>query len=127
MFISLIINAFHILLVLFTIIAPFIDRPGILLLHIVHIISLLTHWYFNNNSCCLTLLEKLITGKETADTFMHKLISPIYDISETSLNNIVWVVTLSLLLMSSYKLYKYLNSLEKIELIDIFDTQLIKN
>ncbi len=119
--ISVIINTFHILLVLFTIIAPFTNRPGLLLLHISYSVSLLTHWYLNSNSCCLTLLESSLTGKDSNDTFMHKLISPMYSISESDLSTLVWIFTILLMLISSYKLYNYISSLEKIELVYLFN------
>ncbi len=92
----MILSTFHLLLVSFTLIAPFTNRPGILLLHISYTMSLLVHWYFNNNTCCLTLLESSITGKDSSNTFMHTLISPMYNISESNLSTIVWIITVLL-------------------------------
>ncbi len=116
------INLFHLFLVLFTIVAPFTDRPGILILHISYTISLLSHWYLNDNSCCLTIFESTITGSDTTDTFMHKLISPMYNISETNLSKLVWFSTIALLILSSYKMYKYISSLETVTIQSLFDT-----
>lgn len=123
---SVFINLFHLCLVLFTIVAPFTDRPGILILHISYTISLLSHWYLNDNSCCLTLFESTLTGSDSKDTFMHKLISPMYNISETKLSKLVWLSTILLLLVSSYKYYIYLKTLKIVTVQALFDTNPIK-
>lgn len=121
-----IINIFHTFLVFFTIFAPFTDRPGILLLHISYSVSLLTHWYLNNNSCCLTLFESTIRGVKTSNTFMHKLVSPMYNISESKLSKLVWIFTILLMSLSIYKFYTYITTLKTVSLEALFDTQKVK-
>lgn len=97
---------FHLCVILFMILAPFTKIPGILILHITFSICLLVHWAANSNVCSLTVMEAYCRGVPATDTFMHELISPMYDISETDLNDIVHIVTYSTMILSIYYLYK---------------------
>lgn len=107
-FLANLIYFLHSLLVLFYILAPFSDIPGFLTLHITLSMSLFTHWYFNNSACCLTILESSLRGVSSDDTFIHRLVSPIYNIPETSLNTIVYIVSGLLFGVSLYKLIIHL-------------------
>lgn len=91
--------AFHFLLVLFIIIAPFTNIPSISFLHITFSMCLLIHWYTNSNVCSLSLLESKLRGLHYTTTFMHKFISPIYD-------NTYYILTILLMCISSFGLYK---------------------
>jgi len=114
--VSFFINIIHFIMVSFVIISPFLNIPPVLLLNLSYTICLMIHWYFNSNICCLTIFEGYITGKPLNQTFIHKIIDPIYNISENSLNNVVWIVTIISFLITLYKLYKYTMSLDKITL-----------
>lgn len=97
---------FHCLIILFILFAPFTNIPAILILHITFAFSLMVHWHTNSNVCCLSILEANLRGLDTReDTFTHKFIAPMYDISSTEWNNIVWVITSVVLCISVYKLY----------------------
>lgn len=96
---------FHFLVVLFVIIAPFSNVPIILLLHATFSISLLVHWYTNNNICSLSLMESQLRGLDYTESFTHKLISPIYDISKTEWSNVSYIITLLLFTISAAKIY----------------------
>jgi hypothetical protein len=96
---------FHIVIVMFTLLAPFTDSTGLLILHITWSITLLVHWIGNSNACSLTLLESKFRGVESCETFMHRLISPFYDIPEGVLSKICYIMTVLLMLFSMYKLY----------------------
>lgn len=97
---------FHLLVILFVCFAPFTKIPAILILHITFSICLITHWSVNSNICSLTVIESYFRGLPPTDTFMHQLISPIYDISSTDLNNIVHIVTYITMFISIYYLYE---------------------
>ena len=81
----LFINIIHLMVILFIIIIPFSGSNYLLSLYIIIIPFIILHWLINDNTCCLTLLEKKIrssiNGQEIdkEDTYMHKLIAPIYD------------------------------------------------
>lgn len=96
---------FHFLVVLFVIIAPFSNVPIILLLHATFSISLLVHWYTNNNICSLSLMESQLRGLDYTESFTHRLISPIYDISKTEWSNVSYIITLLLFTISAAKIY----------------------
>lgn len=96
---------FHILVILFVLLAPFTNIPGLLILHVTFSISLLVHWYGNSNECSLTLLESQLRGLDKTQSFTHQFIAPVYDISKTEWSTVCYTVTIILLGLSLYKLY----------------------
>jgi uncharacterized protein involved in cysteine biosynthesis len=103
---SYIINVFHLIVILFILLGPFIykNSPLVLVLHIVSSISLLIHWYYNDDTCCLTELETYLSGGDKVDTFSYKFISPIYKISEKDWSKVCYVLTIGLMFISIYYL-----------------------
>jgi len=97
---------FHLTIILVILILPFTSSPALLLMHSVFSFSLLTHWYFNNNTCSLTLIESALRGIPTTKSFSHQFISPIYDMSNSDWSNICYVVVISLMSISLYKFLK---------------------
>ena len=57
------------------------------------------HWITNNDGCILTLIEAKLRNKKSTQTFMGRLISPVYKISSTE----VRLATLALFLFAFYK------------------------
>jgi hypothetical protein len=124
------------------IIVPFTDNDELLFLHAMLVPTLLVHWYFNNNTCALTLLEQkfreLSTGIKDEnfikDGFLTKLINPIYDFPKNNetYSDFVYSLTILLWAITLYKLYsKYKdgNMLEinkKIDLIKVTLNKYIK-
>jgi hypothetical protein len=100
-----IIFVFHVLIVLFMLLAPFSGIPALLILHIVFGISLVAHWATNNNICSLTVLEGQLRGVHHTEGFLHKFIGPIYDICETDWSRFCYILTILLMLASVYNLY----------------------
>ena len=98
------IYVFHICVILFVLFAPFTNIPALLILHITFSFSLMVHWAANSNACSLTLIESYFRNTDVTDTFTHSFISPIYDISSTEWNNIVWIITIIVMCISLYKL-----------------------
>ena len=101
-----IIKIFHISIILFILLAPYYDNPLISILHITFSICIMIHWYHNSNLCSLTILENKLRGIEYDKTFSHQFIAPIYDISNTKWNNIVWFITILCLIICIKNLYK---------------------
>ena len=99
------ISIFHTLVVLFVLLAPFIDIPAILILHITFSVCLLIHWWANNNICSLSYIESQLRGTDHTESFTHKFIAPIYDISKTEWSQICKIITIILLCISLYNLY----------------------
>ncbi len=82
-----IINILHYLLVAFVVIVPFyFDHPVILLYYCFIVFFIMVHWYTNNDTCVLTVIESKLRGKKDEDTFMGKLIKPIYNVSSREIH-----------------------------------------
>lgn len=126
MFLAGLIYIVHVIVILFVVIAPFLNIPGLLTLHIVYTICLMTHWYFNNNICCLTVAEGYLRGIKPSETFIHEFIKPMYDINENVLNKYIWIITIIMFLISSYKLYNYINSIDNLTIKHFFIPHAIK-
>lgn len=105
LFLANVINLFHIIVILFVILIPFSKVPMLLLLHIVFSLSLLVHWYNNNNQCSLTLFESKLRGLDVTESFTYKFIAPLYDVSKTEWSKICYSFTIVLMIISMYKLY----------------------
>lgn len=119
-FLANIIKLFHILVILFIIIIPFIKIPILLFLHIIFVLCILCHWYLNSNICFLSILEAQLRGTNRYNTYTHQFIAPIYDMSffkkdskesinlyqvENDMNILIWSITILLMMISIYKLY----------------------
>jgi hypothetical protein len=109
----LFINIIHLIVILLIIIIPFTGSNYLLLLYIIILPFILLHWVLNNNTCCLTVFEQKIREKlngETIDkeeTYMHKIIAPIYDFKKNN-NNLsffIYTITIILWLISCNGLY----------------------
>lgn len=101
-----VVRMFHLFIVCFVILGPFINKISILILHFTFCFSLLVHWYGNSNVCSLSLLESKLRGLDYTQSFTHQFIAPVYDISQTQWANICTMLTIFLMLISGYKLYK---------------------
>ena len=103
----------HVLFILFVILTPFTNSNYLLFLHVIMIPFVMLHWVLNENTCALTLLEKNIReqlyGKtpDSYECFTARIIEPIYDFKQnySQLSNIIYIVTVSLWLISVSKLY----------------------
>lgn len=99
------ISILHIFVVLFVIFAPFSSILYILILHVSFAICLLLHWRNNSDICSLSLIESKLRGLDYTETYMHRLISPIYNISESELSKLCYIITITAMLISIYKIY----------------------
>ena len=113
------INFFHILIILFVIIAPFLDINFLLVLHFIIIPFIEIHWILNDNRCGLTLIEKKIrikiygeVSEENSECLTCKLIEPIYDFkaNNQSMAHFIYFITSLLWMITGIKLFfKYKN------------------
>lgn len=96
---------FHSIVVIFVLLSPFTNIPYLLVLHITFSISLLIHWWGNSNICSLSVLESKLRGLHYTDSFTHRFIGPVYDVSNSTWSTLCYVIVIVLALLSSYKLY----------------------
>lgn len=104
-FLANLVYVFHTMVILFVLTAPFSNIPALLILHITFSASLLLHWWFNSNECSLTYIESKLRGLDKTESFTHKFVAPMYDISSTEWSKICYIITISLLCVSIYYLY----------------------
>jgi hypothetical protein len=108
-----IVTVLHIIFVLFVVVVPFTSSNYLLFIHSIFIPFLLFHWIINDNTCALTIIERKlrqqISGKDFVDDecITCKLIEPVYDFRKNyeTFTVIIYTVTISLWLISVYKLY----------------------
>ena len=114
-FMLLAIVALHIAFILFVVLTPFMTDYRLMLLHIIIVPFMMAHWYVNDNTCALTLLENQIRSKlygETPnnnDMFMYRLIAPVYDFKKNNedLSHVIYVITIILWLLSCFRFYRH--------------------
>lgn len=110
-----IVKIIHILIITFVLLAPFSTNTAeYLLLHVFICIGLLMHWVTNTDGCVLTLLEAKLRGKKMSSTFIHSVLSPLFNIDESKIKGITKVVTILLMGISLNKLYHFANINKKL-------------
>ena len=106
MFLANIVRFIHILLLLFVLIVPFTNNFELLILHFIIVPGIVFHWYMNSNVCCLTMTEQILRGKKNTDeTLTGSILNPIFNLSKHDESTLIFYVTLSLWLITVYKLY----------------------
>ena len=104
-FLANMIYLFHVVVIIFVLLAPFSNIPAFLILHVTFSFSLILHWYNNNNECSLTYMEAKLRGLDRTESFTHKFIAPLYDISKTEWSRLCYLITIVLMCVSIYYLY----------------------
>lgn len=115
-----IVNIIHIIVVSFIIITPFSNSNYFLLFHVIIVPFIVFHWVVNNNTCALTLAEQYIRKRiygsicNTSETFIGKIIEPIYDFKSncSDLSDIIYIGTFLLWAISLMKLVAKYNRRE---------------
>ena len=96
-----IISFLHLLVILFVINVPIMsDNPFILLYYCFIVFFIMVHWHYNNDTCILTVIESNLRNKKHNDTFMGKLIKPIYNVSSVEIQ----YITLTLFALAFLKI-----------------------
>lgn len=103
MVVAWLIRAVHLVFVLAITATPFVTkRIELLLLHFVFVVGMMLHWYLNENTCVLTLLEAAVRGVPSDKTFVFSIVAPIYDfpLSMSQQRSAIWGVSICLALKS---------------------------
>lgn len=122
----------HICIILFVLIIPFTNSPYLLLLHGVFIPFMILHWVTNNNTCVLTTAEKYVrrtkTKQDENDCFTCRLINPIFDFRKkhVQFSEFIYIITISMWLVSILKLSLKWKSGEIKNLFDLFQIKPVK-
>ena len=91
---------------------PWLQRLGfeegvspIDLLYVASGVGLILHWLMNSDICVLTQIEALFRGKKAEESFLKRLIRPIYIITDDKLKKLSYFVVLGNILYIIF--YKY--------------------
>ena len=122
------ISVLHVMVILFVVCAPFSNSNYLLIMHIIIIPFILLHWYLNNNTCSLTVIEKFVKDKTEGqdankeDCFTYKFIAPIYDFNKNTkdFSNFTYAITIGLWLISMYCFITKIRTGEINSFIDIY-------
>lgn len=97
----------HILFILFVLLVPFIGTNYLLMIHFIIVPFIMIHWLANDNTCCLTLLEKYLSKKESYECITCKIIEPIYDFKKnySKYSTFIYGITFLIWCIGAYKLY----------------------
>lgn len=97
------IKLIHLIFIFYVILTPFMtDNKLFLFLYVMVLLCTILHWKMSSDKCMLTLIEQKISGRESDDTFIGKIVSPIYTVTSEDIKN----TTLILLLIAIFKLLK---------------------
>lgn len=91
MFGQVILTFLHILVILWALVAPFSSVSNLRVSYIVLMPFIMFHWILLDNTCIFTMIENKLRGCETEESFIHRLVSPIYNIPEGLLGNVMWL------------------------------------
>lgn len=107
---------FHYFVVCFIVITPFLNSNYLLLMHVIIVPFIMLHWILNDNTCALTVIERMIRYKvygtmpESNETFIGQIVNPIYDFKKNNVDNSKFIYIITFILWSisvSRLLYKY--------------------
>ena len=92
-----VVAAVHVAFVAWMLYAPFSKNPDVRAAYIVFTPFLWLHWVLNDSTCALTLLETKLRGLDTvSESFVHRIVAPVYQISDASIRTASWVITVVL-------------------------------
>ena len=108
-----IIMVLHFIFLLFVILTPFVGNNYFLLLHGIMVPFMMAHWYSNDNTCALTLMEnkirKILYGidPDPNDCFTYNLIAPVYEFKKNNndISSMIYIITIVLWGFTVLRLY----------------------
>lgn len=78
----------HVIFLLSILIVPFTNNHRNLEFYSMAIPFLFYHWSVNDDTCALTQAEMYVTGKDKDETFMGRVVGPIYKMEENDVNKL---------------------------------------
>ena len=96
----------HMLFVLWVIVVPFTNNEPMLVLHLIVMPFLWFHWWMNDDTCALTLMERHLRGVPSEESFFHNLVSPVYKIKDKDIQVASWWLSVLLWLVTVSKVLK---------------------
>jgi len=97
----------HVIFLLAILIVPFTNNQKNLEFYSMLIPFLFYHWSVNDDTCALTQAEMFMTGKHKDETFMGRLVGPIYKMEDNEVNNLTKTVFFLLWAFVQYRLGRF--------------------
>ena len=94
----------HLVFLIGILVVPFTNNRRNLEFYSILIPFLFYHWSVNDDTCALTQMEMIITGQHKEETFMHRVVSPIYKMEDNEVNNLTKTVFFFLWAFVQYRL-----------------------
>lgn len=121
-----IIQLIHILFLIYVIVTPFIEVSiDFRILYFWTLLSTIVHWIANDTTCFLTILEKKLMGKTDDQSFIYKLVSPVYDlskyISDKTFREYMQYLAFLLFFINLYKLKKQIGNKSLLKTVIYYD------
>jgi len=122
---NIIILIIHVFCTAFIVLIPFIGNNYFLLLHFIIVPFIVLHWYIDDNTCALTLIEYNIRkycykNVDKKDCIMGKIVEPVYDFKKDhqEYSKPIYIATFALWIIGSVTLYNnYKKSKSFVDLI----------
>lgn len=102
----------HLIFLLWILIVPFTNDRRNLEFYSILIPFIFYHWSVNDDTCALTQAEMLITGQKKDETFMGRLVGPIYKMEENEINHLTKTVFFILWGIAQYRLGHFDNMIK---------------
>lgn len=110
-----IIFTIHAAVIVWSIATPFItNETGMLVIHIAFVLGVMFHWMMNSNLCALSVIEAYMRNVHYTESFMHRLIGPIYDIHESEWITICYIVCAIVISVSIFKLWTKMDEVKSL-------------
>ncbi len=93
----------HMLFLVWVVVVPFTNNEPMLVLHLIVMPFLWFHWWLNDDTCALTLMEQHLRGVSSEQSFFHALVSPVYKIQDGDVRALSWVFSVVLWLVTLSK------------------------
>lgn len=112
MSVAAIVTIMHIMFIVWVCTVPFVGDLHQLLLYAMVIPFVVAHWLLNNDQCALTLLEQWLRGVPSDQSFIHKIVSPIYlfmsgsDVSDAAIKQCVYILTACLWSYAVFRVWR---------------------
>lgn len=106
----------HSLFIIAMLIVPFTGNREHLEFYSLLVPFLFFHWSVNDDTCALTQLEMAVTGQEKEETFMGRLVGPIYKMDDNDLNKLTKSTFFMLWALTQYRIGHFdffLNEMKK--------------
>ena len=109
----------HLIFLFGILIVPFMNNQKNLEFYSMLIPFIFYHWSVNDDTCALTQAEMLVTGKHKEETFMGRLVGPIYKMEDNEVNKMTKTLFFALWAFVQYRLGHFKGFIEDLNNIKL--------